>query len=79
MRNKMNDRTIIFTSHRYANLYLADRIIVLNNGRIVETGTKEELMDNKAELKMLAKMILRLSCRKTILKPPFQLLVGTSL
>lgn len=44
-----NDRTVIFTSHRYANLYLADRIIVLNNGRIVETGTKEELMNKKAE------------------------------
>lgn len=37
----------IFTSHRLSNVFLADRIIVLEKGRIVEDGTQEELLKNK--------------------------------
>jgi len=37
----------IFTSHRLSNVFLADRIIVLERGKIVEDGTQEELLRNK--------------------------------
>jgi ATP-binding cassette subfamily B protein len=40
----INGRTCIFISHRLANIRSADRIIVLDNGHIVETGSHEELM-----------------------------------
>lgn len=42
------DRLTIFTSHRLSNLSLADRVIVLENGKILEDGAPEKLLkDNK--------------------------------
>ena len=37
----------IFTSHRLSNVFLADKIIVLENGQIVEMGTQRQLLENK--------------------------------
>lgn len=38
------NKTIIFISHRLAASVLADRIIVLKDGEIIESGSHEELM-----------------------------------
>lgn len=37
----------IFTSHRLSNISLADRIIVLEKGKVVEDGTQKQLLMNK--------------------------------
>jgi len=40
-------KTVFFTSHRLTNLFLADKIFVLEDGKIIENGTKDELLNNK--------------------------------
>lgn len=34
----------IFTSHQLSNVYLASRIIVLENGEVIEDGTHADLL-----------------------------------
>ncbi len=39
------DRTVIFISHRLSTTRHADRILMLENGRVVESGSHDELME----------------------------------
>ena len=46
IRSMGREKTIIIVSHRLSALRFADRIITLDLGRIVESGTHSELMAN---------------------------------
>ncbi len=46
-REIVRGRTSILITHRFTNVTLADRIIVLDKGSIAESGTHEELMQKK--------------------------------
>lgn len=48
-----DNKTTIFTSHRLSNIVLADRIVVIENGQVVEIGTKEELLKNPKRFAVL--------------------------
>lgn len=45
MLSATGDKTVIFISHRLSTTRLADRIIMLENGRIVEQGSHEALLE----------------------------------
>lgn len=44
LKEMTEGKTVLFTSHRLTNISLAERIIVLEHGRIIETGAQEELL-----------------------------------
>ena len=44
LRGVMRERTSIIVSHRISTVRYADRIFVLDHGRIAEQGTHDELL-----------------------------------
>ncbi len=45
INNLMSDRTVIVIAHRLSTIRKADKIVVLDRGRIAETGTHDELVN----------------------------------
>ena len=45
IENLMKDRTVFVIAHRLTTIQNADRIAVINNGKLTELGTHQELMD----------------------------------
>ena len=46
IENLMKDRTVFVIAHRLSTVRHADKIVVVNYGKIAETGTHEELVNN---------------------------------
>ncbi|KAF0391648.1 P-loop containing nucleoside triphosphate hydrolase protein [Gigaspora margarita] len=70
-------RTTIVIAHRLSTIRNATKIIVINKGVIMESGTHEELMDKKGDYSKFVetqKIIQTLKAEKNILKENFNIL-----
>ena len=45
MRKLMKDRTCFVIAHRLSTVINADKILVMQNGRVVEQGSHDQLME----------------------------------
>jgi ATP-binding cassette subfamily B protein len=54
MRAVMRDRTVFLIAHRISTVKRADLVIVLENGRVTQTGTHEQLMAEEGHYREIA-------------------------
>ena len=52
----MKNRTSLVIAHRLSTIQKADSIVVLNQGKILETGTHKELLAKNSVYKKLVKL-----------------------
>ncbi len=53
LRNLMKGRTVFVIAHRLSTITNADQIIVLKDGKIVESGKHDDLLNNQQEYSRL--------------------------
>jgi len=56
INNLMKGRTVIVIAHRLSTITHADRIVVIDKGRIMDTGSHEELLNRNSLYKKLYEM-----------------------
>lgn len=56
LNNMLSNKTAIIIAHRLSTIQNADLIIVLNNGKILEQGTHESLIEKGGEYKKLVSL-----------------------
>ena len=56
LENLMKNRTSLVIAHRLSTIQKADMIVVLNQGKIVETGSHKELISQNSTYKKLVEL-----------------------
>ncbi len=53
LNKETKDRTVFFISHRFSTIKDAERIVVIDKGKIIEDGNHEKLIKNRSKYAML--------------------------
>lgn len=53
LKDYLKDKSVLFVSHRFSTVRIADRIVVIENGRIVEDGSHTTLLNNNGLYKKM--------------------------
>ena len=53
IKKELQNKTVLYTSHKISSIKMADKIFVLNDGKIVEQGKFDDLMNKKGFLHRL--------------------------
>ncbi len=53
LKELMKNKTVIMIAHRLSTVTNADNILVMKEGRLIESGTHEELINKKGEYEMM--------------------------
>lgn len=56
MLDAARDKTVIFISHRLSSTVMADRIYMLEQGRVIEAGSHKELMEREGKYAQMFRM-----------------------
>jgi subfamily B ATP-binding cassette protein MsbA len=59
LKEILKDKTAIIIAHRLSTVQHADRIVVLNEGRIADEGTHDQLIDSSPLYRELARKQLQ--------------------
>ncbi len=59
LKNIMADRTTVIISHRVSTVKMADQILVLDNGQIIESGTHQDLLNLDGAYNLIYQQQLR--------------------
>lgn len=59
INNMKNEYTILIIAHRLSTVINSDKIMIIDDGQVVDTGTHEELLKNNKDYKKLYEMELK--------------------
>ncbi len=59
LKHIMSDRTTVIISHRVSTVKMADQILVLDNGKIIESGTHQDLLNQDGAYNLIYQQQLR--------------------